>query len=70
MTPVDGLDQPGKIVYGPDLSNEGSQQNLINLDSYGHGTHLAGIINGEEGDVEGIAPDSRIVSIKVAGASR
>ncbi len=69
VTPVQGLDQPGKIVYGPDLSNEGGQANLANLDTYGHGTHLAGIINGDEGDVVGIAPDSRIVSVKVAGAT-
>jgi serine protease AprX len=69
VTPVAGLDQPGKIVYGPDLSNEGSQPNLANLDTYGHGTHMAGIINGEEGEVLGVAPDSRIVSVKVAGAT-
>ncbi len=70
VTPVVGLNQPGKIVYGPDLSNEGGQANLRNLDTYGHGTHLAGIINGDDGDmVGGIAPDSRIVSVKVAGAT-
>ncbi len=67
VTPVVGLNQPGKIVYGPDLSNEGGQPNLRNLDTYGHGTHLAGIINGDDGNmVGGIAPDSRIVSVKVA----
>jgi serine protease AprX len=70
VTPVAGLDQPGKIVYGPDLSNEGGQPNLANLDTYGHGTHLAGIINGDDGgQVVGVAPDSRIVSVKVAGAT-
>ncbi len=70
VTPVDGLDQPGKIVYGPDLSNEGGIDNLANLDTYGHGTHLAGIINGDDGDmVTGIAPESRLVSVKVAGAT-
>jgi serine protease AprX len=70
VTPVVGLNQPGKIVYGPDLSNEGGQANLRNLDTYGHGTHLAGIINGDDGNmVGGIAPDSRIVSVKVAGAT-
>ncbi len=70
VTPVDGLDQPGKIIYGPDLSNEGSVPNLANLDTYGHGTHLAGIINGDDDDmVGGIAPHSRIVSVKVAGAT-
>ncbi len=70
MTPVGGLDQPGKVVYGPDLSNEGAIANLAGLDTYGHGTHLAGIIAGDDGDqVGGIAPDSRIVSVKVAGAT-
>ncbi len=69
VTPVSGLDQPGKVVYGPDLSNEGGIDNLANLDTYGHGTHLAGIINGEAGDVLGIAPQSRLVSVKVAGAT-
>lgn len=70
VTPVDGLDQPGKIVYGPDLSNEGGFANLANLDTFGHGTHLAGIIAGDDGQhVLGIAPESRIVSLKVAGAT-
>ncbi len=70
VAPVVGLGQPGKIIYGPDLSNEGSLANLANLDTYGHGTHLAGIIAGNDGDqVVGVAPSSRIVSIKVAGAT-
>ena len=70
VTAVRGLDQSGKILYGPDLSNEGGFDNLANLDTFGHGTHLAGIIAGDDGDqVGGIAPDSRIVSVKVAGAT-
>ena len=70
VAPVFGLDQPGKIIYGPDLSNEGGQDNLANLDTFGHGTHLAGIIAGNDGkQVVGVAPDSRIVSLKVAGAT-
>jgi serine protease AprX len=70
VAPVIGLDQPGKILYGPDLSGEAGMANLANLDTYGHGTHLAGIIAGDDGDqVGGIAPESRIVSIKVAGAT-
>ncbi len=70
VTPVRGLDQSGKILYGPDLSNEGGLDNLANLDTFGHGTHLAGIIAGDDRDqVGGIAPDSRIVSVKVAGAT-
>jgi serine protease AprX len=72
VSPVPGLDNGDEIIYGPDLSNEGSQPNLANLDTYGHGTHLAGIIIGNGGSSEGvfgIAPDSRIVSVKVAGAT-
>jgi serine protease AprX len=70
VTRVRGLDQAGKVLYGPDLSNEGGTAGLVNVDTYGHGTHLAGIIAGDDGDqVLGIAPDSRIVSVKVAGAS-
>ena len=70
VTTVKGLDQAGKILYGPDLSNEGGQPSLANLDTYGHGTHLAGIIVGDDGaDVVGVAPGSRVISIKVAGAT-
>ncbi len=70
VTPVDGLNAPGKVLYGPDLSNEGALPNLQNLDTFGHGTHLAGIIAGNDGGpVGGIAKSSRIVSIKVAGAT-
>ena len=70
VTPVAGLDAPGKVLYGPDLSNEGAFPNLQNLDTFGHGTHLAGIIAGDDGSVVGgIAKGSRIVSVKVAGAT-
>ncbi|NNE12284.1 MAG: S8 family serine peptidase, partial [Ilumatobacter sp.] len=70
VAPVAGLDQPGKVIHGPDLSNEAMLDGLTHLDTYGHGTHLAGIINGDDGKgVLGIAPDSRIVSVKVAGAT-
>ena len=70
VSPVAGLHQPGKVLYGPDLSNEGGLANLANLDTFGHGTHLAGIIAGDDGDqLLGIAPSSRIVSLKVAGAT-
>jgi serine protease AprX len=75
VVPVDGL--KGKVVYGPDLTLE-SNGPAKNLDTYGHGTNMAGIIAGRDaattnpsGDASnfvGIAPDSRIVSIKVADA--
>ncbi|MDH3294404.1 MAG: S8 family serine peptidase [Acidimicrobiia bacterium] len=72
VAPVAGLDAPGKVLYGPDLSNEGELQNLATLDTYGHGTHIAGIIAGKDGTTDGfkgMAPDARIVSVKVAGAT-
>ena len=70
VSPVPGLDQPGKLLYGPDLSNEGAFDNVANLDTFGHGTHMAGIIVGDDGErVVGLAPESRLVSVKVAGAT-
>ncbi len=72
VAPVPGLDGTGKVLYGPDLSNEGALDNLATLDTYGHGTHIAGIIAGDDGvdgGFEGMAPDARIVSVKVAGAT-
>src|SRR5262249_9693711 len=46
VAPVDGLADPGKIVYGPDLSLDSQADNLHNLDANGHGTFMAGIIAG------------------------
>jgi serine protease AprX len=78
VAPVEGLSVPGKIVYGPDLSFESQAPNLRRLDTSGHGTHMAGIMAGRDGaatpgaygansrDFLGIAPDARIVSVKVA----
>src|SRR5438045_846718 len=78
VAPVNGLTAPGKVVAGPDLSFESQASNLQYLDTFGHGTHLAGIIAGRSDaavpgsyltdttDFLGIAPDARIVSIKVA----
>ncbi len=53
-------------IHGPDLSGEGSP-----IDTYGHGTVMAGIIGGDGRDSAGrragIAPDARLVAVKVAG---
>jgi serine protease AprX len=68
VSPVAGLDAPGKVVYGPDLSLESQAPNLTNYDTYGHGTFMAGLIAGNDTDYRGIAPDARIVSLKVATA--
>ena len=63
-------DLRGRVVHGPDLSGEGN-----GLDTYGHGTFIAGLIagNGElssAGETRhvGVAPGAHIVSVKVAGA--
>ncbi len=76
ITPVQGLDGEGKIINGPDLSTDGANPNLAHLDLYGHGTHLAGILAGNDGTnadgssphFTGIAPDARLVNLKVADA--
>ncbi len=59
-----------RIVHGPDLSGEGTT-----IDSYGHGTVMAGVIAGDGTDSAtriggahlGMAPAARIVAVKVAG---
>jgi serine protease AprX len=79
VAPVEGLAL--NVINGPDLSFESQADNLTNIDTYGHGTHLAGLIAGrdssirpgrEDEDVDnafvGAAPGARIVSLKVASS--
>jgi Subtilase family len=79
VAPVPGLTM--NVINGPDLSFESQADNLTDVDTYGHGTHLAGLIAGrdssippghEDEDVDnafvGAAPGSRIVSLKVASS--
>jgi serine protease AprX len=71
VAPVAGLSTPNKIVNGPDLSLESQDHALLNLDTNGHGTFMAGIIGGNDGrpgGYRGVAPDDRILSVKVADA--
>ena len=81
IAPVAGLNDPTKVVVGPDLSVDSPAKNLRHLDAYGHGTHMAGIIAGREGprltgsqyaasdtNFYGMAPDARLVSVKVAAS--
>jgi subtilisin family serine protease len=80
VAPVAGLDGADKIIYGPDLSLESQAPNLTNLDTNGHGTFTAGLIAGHDSTLtapyanapatayRGIAPDARIVSVKVGVA--
>ena len=77
VTPVPALSIPGKIVYGPDFSLDSRTPGLRDLDGYGHGTFMAGLIAGHDPTLtapysaapasayRGMAPDARIVSIKV-----
>jgi serine protease AprX len=77
VVPVAGLSASGKLLHGPDLSFESQSPELQNLDTYGHGTHMAGIIAGLDPESSyslravddryftGLAPKARIVSLKV-----
>ncbi|MGI5240313.1 S8 family serine peptidase [Dactylosporangium sp. CA-139066] len=60
-----------QIVNGPDLSFESQAANLRYLDSYGHGTHMAGIIVGNDtaSGSKGIAPDVKLTSVKIGTAT-
>ena len=63
-------DFAGRLIQGPDLSGEGSS-----VDRYGHGTVMAGVIGGSGADsagrvggsYTGVAPKSKLVSVKAAG---
>src|SRR4029077_237454 len=66
VAPVEGLSAAGKVVYGPDLSLESQAPNLTNLDTFGHGTFMAGLIPGREAAYRGVAPGARIGGIKGA----
>jgi serine protease AprX len=77
--PVTGLNSPGKLTYGPDLSIE-SNGALTDQDTFGHGTFLAGIIGARDTAVPGassipnlspsvqlgVAPDANLLSMKLA----
>jgi serine protease AprX len=42
VAPVAGLNTPGKLVNGPDLSLDSQSPTLRYLDAYGHGTSWPG----------------------------
>jgi serine protease AprX len=79
IVPAKGLADAARVVNGPDLSYESQQPNLRHLDTFGHGTHRAGIIGGRDPEVTpgtevktdatkfvGVAPDATLVNVKVA----
>ena len=49
----------GHVVNGPDFSDDAHSKAQRHLDALGHGTHLAGI-------VAAVAPQARVVNVKVA----
>jgi serine protease AprX len=70
VAPVPGL-PAAQIVNGPDLSFESQSSNLRYLDTYGHGTHMAGIIVGNDtvSGAKGLAPKAKLTSIKIGTAT-
>jgi serine protease AprX len=64
---VAGLDG-GQVIAGPDFSEEARDRELKNRDAFGHGTHLAGTIVGNDPTTgfSGVAPGAKLISVKVA----
>ncbi len=80
VSPVPGLDGADKVINGPDLSFESQNPEQTYLDTNGHGTFMAGLIAGRDSTLSapfasapaaayrGIAPDARIINMKVGVA--
>jgi serine protease AprX len=78
---VSGLNGTNKLVQGPDLSLESGSTGLA-TDTFGHGTHMASIIAGEDPVLTnpltgapltldankqlGVAPDAQLLALKLA----
>ena len=81
VAPVQALSGADKVVAMVDLSGEAGVPEAEFLDTYGHGTHMAGIIAGRDPGANpataagrpdwflGVAPDAGIVSVKVGDNS-
>ncbi len=83
VSPVPGLNAPGKITYGPDFTADAAAS--AGQDDFGHGTFMAGLIAANDASVnkdgtavpvdsaapaaqEGLAPGAGLLSVKLAGA--
>ena len=74
-------DFAGRLVNGPDLSFDSQRVPTRYVDGYGHGTHMASIIAARDSRLPagaslnnddyfvGMAPDARIVNMKVGAAN-
>ena len=81
ISPVPALMDGDKVVAAVDLSAEAGVAQATFVDTYGHGTHMAGIIAGRDPGADpaesadhpekflGVAPDAGIVSVKVGDNS-
>ena len=77
VAPVAALSGADKVVATVDLSTEANTPGAQFLDTFGHGTHMAGIIAGRDPGADpklaathpewfmGVAPDAGLVSVKV-----
>src|SRR5712692_2748386 len=63
-----GLDASHPDLGGNVVAVNVNRNSQTASDGYGHGTHVAGIINGHDADDQylGIAPDATLISVKVA----
>ncbi|WP_432980596.1 S8 family serine peptidase [Dactylosporangium sp. CA-233914] len=79
VSQVTGLNDNARIINGPDLSFESQAPNLRYSDTFGHGTHMAGLIAGRDPGTNlltvsdptnftGMAPGATLISVKVAAA--
>ena len=76
IVPEDGLHN--NVFYGPDFTPQAADPSLNYLDTFGHGTFMAGLIAGrtdaatrpysDPANYTGIAPEATLVSLKVADA--
>jgi serine protease AprX len=77
IVPTDGLHH--NIFYGPDFTPQATDPSLDYLDTYGHGTFMAGLIAGrvdaavrpysDTNNFVGVAPEANLISLKVADAT-